>query len=136
MAGIARENFNRILADWKRRKLVSRLAGLLASRIRPCWKKKPTFRAAGRYRPRCRWHRAKARSVMICPSATKSTLRGDVRRQARPMVRAGCGCAKRSSFHALVAHFDAGGNPRHQRDAIAVRHHLHHGGEDWWRQAA
>jgi CRP/FNR family transcriptional regulator, cyclic AMP receptor protein len=27
MAGIARENFNRILADWKRRKLVSRFSG-------------------------------------------------------------------------------------------------------------
>ena len=27
MAGIARENVNRILADWKRRKLVSRISG-------------------------------------------------------------------------------------------------------------
>ena len=27
MAGIARENVNRILADWKRRKLISRISG-------------------------------------------------------------------------------------------------------------
>jgi CRP/FNR family cyclic AMP-dependent transcriptional regulator len=27
MAGIARENVNRILADWKRRKMVSRISG-------------------------------------------------------------------------------------------------------------
>jgi CRP/FNR family transcriptional regulator, cyclic AMP receptor protein len=27
MAGIARENVNRILADWKRRKLISRVSG-------------------------------------------------------------------------------------------------------------
>jgi len=27
MAGIARENLNRIFADWRRRKLVSRISG-------------------------------------------------------------------------------------------------------------
>ena len=27
MAGIARENVNRILADWRRRKLISRISG-------------------------------------------------------------------------------------------------------------
>jgi len=27
MAGIARENVNRILSDWKRRKLISRISG-------------------------------------------------------------------------------------------------------------
>jgi hypothetical protein len=37
-------------------------------------------------------------SIAICPSATKSTLRGEVRRQARPMVRPGSGAVKRSNF--------------------------------------
>ena len=37
-------------------------------------------------------------SVTTSPNATKSSLRGDVRRQARPMVRPGCGGAKRRSF--------------------------------------
>jgi len=35
MAGIARENVNRILADWKRKKLVSRLSGYYCLESRP-----------------------------------------------------------------------------------------------------
>ena len=37
-------------------------------------------------------------SMMIFPSASKSFLRGEVRRQARPMVRAGSGALNRKSF--------------------------------------
>ncbi len=29
-------------------------------------------------------------------------------------------------LHALVAHLDIDGDARQQRDAVAVRHHLHH----------
>jgi hypothetical protein len=41
---------------------------------------------------------APSASITICPRATKSTLRGEVRRQARPMVRPGSGAVKRSNF--------------------------------------
>ena len=35
MAGIARENLNRILTDWKRRKLVSQISGCYCLESRP-----------------------------------------------------------------------------------------------------
>ena len=38
---------------------------------------------------------------MISPSATTSRLRGDVRRQASPIVRAGSGSVKRKSLTLL-----------------------------------
>ncbi|MGA8864878.1 MAG: hypothetical protein WB444_13835 [Gallionella sp.] len=40
-------------------------------------------------------------SVMISPSATTSRLRGEVRRQASPIVRAGSGSTKRKSLTRL-----------------------------------
>jgi hypothetical protein len=38
---------------------------------------------------------------MISPNAAKSRLRGEVRRQASPIVRAGSGWAKRNSLTRL-----------------------------------
>ena len=59
----------------------------------------------------------------------KSDLRGDVRRQASPMVRPGCGDAKRKQLHPIVANLDVDGDLRNQRHAIAIGHHLHDGRE-------
>ena len=66
-------------------------------------------------------------SIMISPSAPKSRLRGEVRRHASPIVRAGSGSAKRNSLTRLSRTSTSGRNFRQQRHAIAVRHHLHHG---------
>ena len=52
-------------------------------------------------------------SVTICPSATKSALRGEVRRHASPMVRPGAGSREAQQLDALVAHLDI------DRDAAA-----------------
>ena len=67
-------------------------------------------------------------SFTISPSAAKSSFRGEVRRHARPTVRAGSG-GEAQQLHAPVAHLDIDRDLRHQRHAIAVGHHLHHGGE-------
>ncbi len=42
------------------------------------------------------------------------------------MLRPGCGCFEPQKFHAAIALFDVGGNLRNQRNAVAVRDHLHH----------
>ena len=44
MAGIARENLNRILADWKRRKLVSEAAGYYSLKVNLRLSTRVTFR--------------------------------------------------------------------------------------------
>ena len=68
-------------------------------------------------------------SLTISPSASKSLRRGEVRRHARPMVRAGSGAAKRNSFTRASRPSTSTATSRQQRDAVAVRHHLHHGGK-------
>ena len=92
MAGIARENVSRVLQGWMRQSLLKRLAGYY------CLEDKSALSARG---GRCE------QRVPGCPNASvtssvraraKSALRGDVRRHARPMVRPGCGGAKRRSF--------------------------------------
>ena len=134
MAGIARENVSRILNDWIRDKLVSRLSGYycLENKAEAQTRERAassTLRRARASARAARLRRHASVSVMSWPSATKSALRGEVRRHARPTVRPGSGSAKRRQLHALVAQLHIDGDARQQRDAVAVRHHLHHGRE-------
>ena len=41
------------------------------------------------------------------------------------MVRPGSGAVKRSNFTRWIAYFDIDRDLRHQRHAVAARHHLH-----------
>ena len=95
MAGIARENVSRVLQDWMKRKVVSRLAGYYCLEDKRALDRRSRGLSVWRAPRRIGVPSA---SVTSCPSATKSTLRGDVRRHASPMVRPGCGDAKRRSF--------------------------------------
>ncbi len=74
-------------------------------------------------------------SLTTLPSAVKSFLRGEVRRQARPIVRAGSRRGKAQQLHAGVAALGVDRDLRQERYAIAVRHHLHHGGKRSGAQA-
>ncbi len=65
-------------------------------------------------------------SFTTSPSAAKSALRGEVRRNTRPMLRPGCGFSRRRNLTSDVAPLDVGRDLRNQRDAVAARDHLHH----------
>ena len=79
--------------------------------------------------PRCEPYAERSPLTDLRRSATKSALRGEVRRQASPIGAPGCGSRKRSSLTRSSRAFDVERDLRHQRDAVAVRHHLHHGRE-------
>ncbi len=57
-------------------------------------------------------------------------------RQPSPMVRNGCGLGEAQQLHALVARLHRHRDFRDQRHAIAVRDHLHDGGETGGTQLA
>ena len=95
---------------------------------RPAARPSKTQQSRNKGRPRGRPFYLQRLDDDARPSASKSSLRGEVRRQAKPTVRAGSGAVKRNSL-TRSSRPPSRRDLRQQRHAIAVRHHLHHGGE-------